>query len=115
MADLPKLSAADHALAHLLGWLVANIHADDPNRRVMTACLREVLPAVTRAHPTIRDLAQAGDALVRAAPGSIERTHARHAACAALMTWHMGRAGDALAVFRKGKPDAQITGKPDAA
>jgi hypothetical protein len=100
---LPALTSADHALFHTVGWLVTNIWADDPNVKMMRAELRELLPLANPGHPLVAAFITAGHEILQ--PKGGDTVAGRHAARAAVLQYHMGRAAAALAVL-KGQPDA---------
>lgn len=105
MSGAARLSSADHALIHAVGWLVCNVIGDDPTVPMLEAVLRELLPAVNRGHPGVAGCAAGAEAMLAARTGR-DRCAARRLARDSMLEFHLSRAGEALDVFRKGSANA---------
>lgn len=113
MDDAARPSSADHALVHLVSWWVTRPwgtrEAHDP---VIFGCLAEVLPAANRALPLIDAAARLAEEVLAMGPEdgspsrSLEASVLRARGGRLVAEFHSRRAGDALDVFRKGKPNA---------
>lgn len=101
---VPKLSAADHALAHCAAYLGAKRVRDHDDRRMVLAAVAEILPHVTRDHAHVEPLRRAMERLVAAPRDGTELT-AEFFAAEAAADFHRWRASvglDALRAEREG-------------
>jgi hypothetical protein len=94
----PRLTLWDQALINLCGW-VACTRWTDPNRDMMLAQIRRLVPQVNHAHPLIAPLANAAQAVADAAanPASTDQAFARLDLDAALAAVFMARGAAACA------------------
>lgn len=115
----PRLTIWDQALINLGGWLACS-RWPDPNRDMILAQVRRLVPNVNHDHPLIGPLAEATQAVADHAdhPSSMELLAARGRMEAALAAIFMARGSQACAQIwpdENTQPEIPATESPHAA
>ena len=96
----PRLTLHDQALINLCGWLACS-RWPDPNRELVLAQVRRLVPGVAHDNPLIGPLAEAAQSVADHSdhPSSMELLAARHRMEAALASVFMARGSQACAAI----------------
>ncbi|RWR32501.1 hypothetical protein D2T29_00445 [Sinirhodobacter populi] len=103
MADPVRLTSADHALIHAVGWVACNVLHDPQWQQTVLEVMREAVPAVTPRHPMMEAFARVAVDLMAASGEQVAWLRARRDAQQVVERFHLRRMAEAHEVFRQGK------------
>jgi hypothetical protein len=104
MAEPPRLTLADQALIHLLGYLGLEV-MQDASWDTFRACLQDILPKVSRDISLIEKLAAIGDRIEHPLSGA-DLSFALEDARRQLRDYHKSKAARAIDEMKAAKEDA---------
>jgi len=107
MVSPVKLSAADHALIHAVGWLASNICDTHAHLAMMRSIARDALAQANREIAAINEFARVAEDILDAAESATAGAHARAMwdANQVLQRWHASRLATAWDVLQSAKKE----------